>query len=229
MRYSKGLPMIISKLQFINVVVSSSRQLEHSPKTKHSLCALVWDEIAKFRGDHCTRHLVVPSHIPYHHSLLPRPEGKCLCHIIKQLFHPEQDPKHIQETAIGTCWYEHAEDITSSSRATIIGLEESRKMQEFLPCSQDCLRRKGAQCNDYWFQQMAPEARRRRQCEHKHHRSPTIAVLPGLSATKFNTMKTSTQPPEVMNSTTWNIHSTYCQLYNIYTLIHTHIQTFKAS
>lgn len=37
-------------------------------KTKHSLLALVWGEVAKFRGDHCTRHLAVPSHTPNYHS-----------------------------------------------------------------------------------------------------------------------------------------------------------------
>lgn len=178
MQHSKGLPMIIPKLQFINAVVSSSRQINTHQKTTYSV------PLSGMKSQNLEVTIVPGTWLyhlttPYHHSLLPRPEGKCLCHILKQLFHPEQDLKHIQETAIGTCWFEHAKDTTSSSRATIIGLEESRKVEECFPCSQDCLRRKGAQCNDYWFQQMAPEAWRRRQSEHKHHCSPTTPVLPG--------------------------------------------------
>lgn len=40
---------------------------------------------------------------------------------------------------------------------------------------------------------MAPEARRWRQCEHKHHSSLTTTMLPGASATKF-TMKINPAP-----------------------------------
>lgn len=44
------------------------QQVDKHHTATHSLPVFVWGEIAKFRGDHCIRHLAELSHTPYHHS-----------------------------------------------------------------------------------------------------------------------------------------------------------------